>query len=248
MTREAEKALLKDIAGRIGNQSANLPKEPLTGFLAMVGRTYKQELMVIGRAVNGWTKPSLPSELTDEQNISQFVERVFESVTGGDSCPMKWVSDCWGTQGNDYNTKTSAFWRCIRSTVGALNISNIETPEWPSHLVWSNLYKVAPGHGGNPSSSLCSIQFDGCAALLKEELRSLVPRRILFMTGLDWAKPFLEKCSIVSSPVPSAKYVQGISTIKLNSGFESRVVVAVHPQGKPESVWVEEVVNEFKKR
>jgi len=247
MTRDAEKALIKAIANQIGIFSATLPNKPLTGFIAMIGHLYKQDLMVIGRAVNGWTKTWLPSDLKDELNIDQFVKNVFDSVNSNNSCPMKWISNRWEIHDKEYNTKKSAFWRCIRSMVCALEIADINKPDWPSHLAWSNLYKVSPGAGGNPSTLLRSIQFNYCNALIREELRLLIPRRILFMTGLNWAKPFLKNLSFDCSPFSgSSKYIEGTAIINLEGGIKSTVVVAKHPQGKTESVWVKEVVNEFK--
>ena len=151
MQRDAEKMLLENIAIRLGNNSKDIPNEPITGFMAMAGKLYTHELMVIGRAVNGWTKTWLPSELKDKGNICQFINGVVESVTDPVQCPMRWVSDSWQNNDHGYNTRRSAFWRCIRSAVGVLSIADIQNPEWPSHLVWSNLYKIAPRGGGRQS-------------------------------------------------------------------------------------------------
>lgn len=63
---------------------------------------------------------------------------------------MLWVKDGWGAT-DRYNTKRSAFWRAVRGVVEGLGISDVEHDTWSSHLVWSNLYKLSPADGGNPS-------------------------------------------------------------------------------------------------
>ena len=154
---------------------------------------------------------------------------------------MEWVTECWGNQ-QDYNTKKSAFWRVIRSVVGELGIAEIEQSNWPSHLVWSNLYKVAPEKGGNPNNTLCNIQFSGCCSLLEIELLNNIPKRLLFLTGLGWAEPFLGNiCSVVKN---GWDHVEATGKYECNNKTVS-VVVATHPQGKPEKKWVQEVIEAF---
>jgi|GEM_PF-5099157 hypothetical protein len=62
-TKELER--LYAIALSIGQNYAILPDVPVTAFMAMVGNEYKGELMVVGRAVNGWTRGWRPQELND---------------------------------------------------------------------------------------------------------------------------------------------------------------------------------------
>lgn len=95
-----------------------------------------------------------------------------------------------------YNTKRSAFWRCIRGVVQGLGVADVEDAGWSSHLVWSNLYKVSPAGGGNPKGVLRKVQFRGCAELLNSELRTYRPSRVLFATGFDWAEPFLKEAEL----------------------------------------------------
>ncbi|NVN97656.1 hypothetical protein HXX01_05565, partial [Candidatus Nomurabacteria bacterium] len=151
-------------------------------------------------------------------------------------------SKCWGNYDYDYNTNKSAFWRVIRQVVSRLNIADSENPEWPSHLVWSNLYKVAPATGGNPSSKLCSIQFNKCRSLLEKEIEIFAPKRLLCLTG-GWAIPFMENFSPGIKPVSGYKYVESCGTINFKSNGATTVVIAAHPQGKTEIVWVNEVIN-----
>lgn len=113
LTRAPEITILKQIARNIGKNCKLLPPKPITGFMAMVGKAYEHELMVVGRAVNGWTSEWYPESLNEDRNVHAFTEGIFESVTKGTPCPMSWVSECWGND-QDYNTRRSPFWRVIR--------------------------------------------------------------------------------------------------------------------------------------
>ncbi len=154
---------------------------------------------------------------------------------------MTWVTDRWSNSSSDYNIKRSAFWRVIRAVVSESGIANVAEGSWPSHLVWSNLYKVAPADGGNPGSKLCDIQFSGCLSLIEMELSTYRPSHFLLLTGLGWAEPFLRHISPGFRRV-SNSYVEAIGQCSLDSGIVTRVIVAVHPQGKGDSRWVKEVM------
>ena len=91
MVRKNELESLRKIAVRIGENSDSLPTIPITGFMAMVGNQYENDLMVVGRAVNGWTRGLRPQELHENENLKPFLDSVFESVTVGQTCPMQWV-------------------------------------------------------------------------------------------------------------------------------------------------------------
>lgn len=64
MNRTQETHLLAEkILVPIGQAADQLPEQPIIGFMSMVGRAYARELMVVGRALNGWDVDSkLPSE------------------------------------------------------------------------------------------------------------------------------------------------------------------------------------------
>lgn len=174
----------------------------LTGFLAARGCEYSHDLMVVGRAGNGWARyeedegifdPKEGNEgeyvLKDKGSIEEYARSVKRSVTQGTEycspgCPMSWVINRWNE--TEYKTRTSAFWRCIREVVGRLEIAPINDgpdSKWPSHLVWSNLYKIAPLSGGNSGGFLRRIQQEGCEKLLEWEVTTYKPKRILFLTG-----------------------------------------------------------------
>jgi hypothetical protein len=239
-TIEEKNILATQILPAIGAGHSRLPLAEVTGFLAMAGHLYQSGLMVVGRAVNGWTAGISPAALLVPANAHTYANTVLESVTGA-NCPMSWVADCWGAA-IGYNTRKSAFWRAIRAVVHGLHIADVLSPQWPSYLVWSNLYKVAPAAGGNPNGTLCSLQLPGCIDLLRLELATYTPTRLLFLTGMNWANPFL---SLLGAPVqknPAFQYVEGFGQATLPGGYQVNFTVASHPQGKPETPWVNEVL------
>lgn len=243
MATDREREVLEShVLGAVGSQACRLPKSEahgITGFLAMTGRAYRGELMVVGRAVNGWLeKPIDPYRLSEAAYALDQARLIQEeSVTGGTKCPMHWITCQW-SGGDSYRTNKSAFWRCVRQVVGELGIADINGFSWSSHLVWSNLYKLSRYQTGNPSRTLRKIQHEGCLHLFNLEVKHYEPKRLLFLTGIDWAEPFLGEVPACSKT--GFKHVEGCGYLD-----STRYVVAKHPQGKPESEWVKEVIDSF---
>ena len=242
-----ESLLAERILAPIGETAATLPCVGLTGFLAAQGCMYRGELMVVGRAANGWEVCGYPygvhpEELTDPTLRIKFAQAVQESV-GGEH-PMAWVREQWGL-GASYNTRRSAFWRVIRRVTEGLNIAGKDAENWPCHLVWSNLYKVSPSDGGNPSGQLCNRQFAGCSDLFQLELNTYRPKRLLLLTGSNWADGFLPDLDEQESPLHYVEYVERAGCLARSEGYQTHVVVACHPQGKDEDKWTREVLCAF---
>lgn len=211
----------------------------------MIGNRYDGELMVIGRSLNGWDTTLLPSEVYDDKQVEDVAKRVLKGVTGtSGNCPMCWVSEYWGCD-EDYNTARSAFWRVIRSVVDQLGLADVKSLDWPSYLTWSNLYKLSPSAGGNPGATLSSLQLEHCKELLSVELKERNPKRVLFLTGFDWISPFLDGWAKNLHRVPGYSFVEAIAVSNWDSATSGKVVVACHPQGKNESLWVKEVIEAF---
>jgi hypothetical protein len=233
------------------NVGKNFSEEKLTALFPIRGDKYNGELMVVGRAINSWgyedetirwnSKNGNPPEVIIE-NIIRYSLSDDKDV----DCPMKWITDHWGSdaEGNkqafQYNMKKSAFWRVIKEILSDLKItsSEAEKKNWSSYLVWTDLYKVASPDGGNPSNRLCEAQFEQCKLLLKEEIATFKPKRILFLTGYIWFKDFEDigfngrdrKESLVEW---------------VGSYDKTEVIVAKHPQGKDETEYVKQVIKYF---
>lgn len=66
------------------------------------------------------------------------------------------------------------------------------------------------------------------------------------LTGENWANPFLERPGIVTSASSKFRWVEAAGeTADHSPNKPARVVVAAHPQGKPQEEWVREVMAAF---
>lgn len=219
-------------------------ERPLCLFAGRVGEHYDGELLIVGRAVNGWSNKFVPEEVLDRSDQERLVD---EATAKGDECPLAWVcymaKEQTDTEGKRlYNTRRSAFWR-VAGRVAREPKGPQMTGIWSSHIAWTNLYKVAPAHEKNPSGRLRRIQASICQDLLVQEVHDLQPRRILFLTGSDWFAPFSDPLGFQEHPQGRTRYAQ--RTGRLTGTPDTRVVVAPHPQGKPEGPLVEEIMDAF---
>ena len=249
MATQMEANLFEEqVLAPVGNATGHF-RAKLAGFLAMEGNLYRENhaLMVVGRAVNGFRCGAYPQELADQPFRNRFAESVLNSVNKYQGqCPMTWVTNHWGT-GNRYNTKRSAFWRVIRRVTDQLQVADRHLRDWPSHLVWSNLYKLSPWRGKNPSRKLRYVQLAGCQALFQLEIGIYRPKRLLLLTGRHWAVPFLD--ALGAKELSGAnRYVRCAGQLQLPDAGQTRFVVACRPEGKPERLWTEDVLQAFQRR
>ena len=238
MLENIEKEQMLKITKGIAVNANALPENPLTGFLSMRGTDYDRDLMVVGRATNGWVPGLKPDEMHDEQKVVDFMNRIEESrIKYG----VHWVVDSWGNK-HDYDPATSAFWRTTKTLLSELIQMNDEAVKrWSSKIVWSNLYKVAPKDGGNPSERLAGIQLKACRELLQAEILAYKPKRLVFATG-GWANDFLDMpCFLPARDDFPNEHVERFGTIVVGGENIGAYVVAKHPQGKKERVWVDNV-------
>lgn len=227
----------------------------VTALYPIKGNRYNHELMVIGRAVNGWGEsdklPWRPADAVDIDERRRILQKVYDfSHTSDGSCPMQWVADYWERrEKGKYNTKKSAFWRVIHDVLIELRITTPTDRDWSSHLVWSDLYKAAPSTTGNPSSKLIKVQREICELILEKELATFTPKRVLFLTGYNWLKDDFSKLLstfvIKKTDFSKDALAQVFAEIDLGNPITSSVVIAKHPQGKNSRKWVEEVVRMF---
>ena len=231
---------LDQLLGSLSQTEGRWRTTPLTIFAALRGSKDSDEMMIIGRAVNGWVTRWTADDARDPEERKRILDRVFAATEGKDGKPMLWLTARWGVS-EGYNTKRSAFWRVVRGIVGRLDIADVSTRSWPSTLCWSNLYKVAPFAGRNPSASLAKAQLERCVRILQTEVSEWKPRRIVFLTGHSWARPFLEGLGWKGQDVGSLRELEAIGSISMGS----RVVVAPHPQGKREDRLIEDITEAF---
>jgi len=215
----------------------------MTAFWPMVGHEYTGELMVIGRAVNGWSDEVVRALLRSDDGVSHVAARARQEAEGTGRCPMRWVSDSAGG-GSEYNTNRSAFWRVARRVGAGLDVLDAGHDSWPSAIAWSNLYKLAPHSGRNPSNAACEAQWPPVARLLAKEVEELAPRRVLVMAGKSWAEDFAIElglsvqwdvgCDDANTPVAGTADALG-----------ARWVVAAHPERKGDQPIIDAVISAF---
>lgn len=243
MNRDRELELLANAALAAAAYAPSAPDWPVCGFLASVGWNYDRTLMVLGRAPNGWASGWSPDALTSVEAAERFASETLDGVQRptGSSGPMNWVAEQWGAS-EGYSTARSAFWRVIREVYAGISEHAKEPSDWSDHLAWSNLYKLAPEDGGNPSETLSSLQFATCLRMFRTELDEFAPRHVVILSGWGWARPFIEPTCDWS---PGEGHVEAAARYSHDDDSVSKVVVAPHPQGRSESPLAQAVIAAF---
>jgi hypothetical protein len=208
------------------------PEVPLVPFWPLRGSRYDAELLVIGRSVNGWIEDWTSRQLQDPVIRRAVVAHMRRDAEPENADRMAWVTDLWGAT-TGYSTRRSAFWRVLR----LISDGDDPSPDWPSRLVWTNLYKVSPAAGWNPGADLQRAQRSVAAELLLLEIDAYAPRRVLALTG-GWISPFAHPLGLDLEP--GGGLVEWAGT---KGG--RHWVVAKHPMRKPEGPFVEEVRSAF---
>ena len=188
-------------------------------FWPKIGRLYGGEVLVVGRAVNGWIDRWEPDDRRSPTQLAAIARATAEGTVNG--CPMGWVPDRWGKRDGGYDTARSQFWERVRRVMVGLDPSWAE--DWPSRLAWTNLAKVAPYDGGNPGSASLRVQRGSTGtALLVQEVGELAPRRIVALTDHWWFSPFATALGVEMEPRHGL--VEAVGRLG-----DRRIVVAVHP-------------------
>jgi hypothetical protein len=223
--------------GAVGAAPGLEPAE-LAAFYPMVGHAYAGDLLVVGRAVNGWVDRVTVDELRDPGARHRLAEAARRTSLGQDGCPMGWVTWRWSRPAGEYSTGRSAFWRHVRAVLAAVDPASADDPAWSSRLAWTNLVKLAPWSGGNPGGALLDRQREAGPALLAHEVADLAPARVLVLTGRWWFEPFAERLGL------DVRWRDGlVEGVAHDAG--RRWVVAGHPQGKPRAM-LDEVFAAFR--
>ena len=260
MTQEYLFESLEDLVCKYAkaNHHYKVAVKPIVAFHPMVGRNYNHDLMVVGRAPNGWLDCEHEEAckgsdhaggytakvlLESSRAFEQFMTTIREDLEQRED-QLRWVVDEWN--GDCYQTYRSAFWRTAKKMLRRLGLGDDDDESWSSQLAWTNLYKIAPMCSGNPTTTMCNVQQAGCEAMLSAELKEFKPKRVLFMTGYkDWAKPFLDKLQLQTRKSRGFEYVECSGQLPITKTRFCQVVVVPHPQGKPESELVEQAAKCF---
>ena len=230
------------VFGRLLESVVKVPD--LTAFWPACGHRYDRGLLVVGRAVNGWTHDWTRDRAADPAGRAAILAQARSASESAVECPLAWVGKQAGpTEPGVYNTNRSAFWRVTRAVVCRLHEWEPPPPDWSSYVCWTNLYKIAPAGGGNPGGKLEEVQRDLSGDLLQREIAAFEPRRVLVLTGRNWFEPFAARLSLNVVWRDEARAVEGVAEDR-----GTRWVVAKHPERKPEDSAIAEILDAFKER
>ena len=230
---KALKPLYKELLEQLSKED----KETTSPFCVEWGKNFPTApfngLLFIGRAINGWKTDS--TESVDVLFDGDDNSRGFEHPN-----QMSWLENH-----PSYNWRRSAFWRVI-SKVSERYIQG----EWFNGIAWSNLYKIAPYDGGNPSDRLCYTQLSICQKIQKSEIEILSPKFVILLTGKNWAKDFLpylngeKECNPISAIEWGKNDEYLINLYNFNGVY---FLQTEHPQGKDEESHINAIVSIIEK-
>lgn len=185
-----KKTVLKDAYEELLNAVCKV-KTKIVAQMFVVGEKYaesEKRLLVIGRALNGWG--AFKDELSVDNLIDHW-EKVddgkieydrysdkthINKITEEERKGLEWVKS-YLKESKEKTAKSSKFWELTRKVTH--HVLGVDGENWTKYIAWTNLYKVAPIAGRNPSDSLCKKQLDSCIKILKEELELLKPTHVL---------------------------------------------------------------------
>lgn len=235
-----DKPVLGELLASLASSKGTWRNKTLTAFAALGDTRSPKDMMVIGRAVNSWDNKWFADDLKVLETRQEILEKAFVPTTWHSGNPMLWVSKRWESKAG-HNTRRSPFWRVIRSSIRDLDIADVSDPAWPSSICWSNLYKIAPALGGNPEPTLRKTQLEWCIKILDAEISQWEPSRILFLTGLGYAGPFINGLGWKLKIDSNAGLLEATGVTPSGTPF----VVAPHPQGRPEGTLINLIVEAF---
>ncbi len=214
--------LYQELCNNAGISKINMIKQ-LCVVLPQWGTQYfssEPRIMFIGRATNG-----------GEMDLNANLLRDPNCIKEG----LKWIKERWIKTDEPWHGSSSAFWRVTRALTEKYHIN-----DWNEHIAYSNLYKVSPKEGGNPSTTLKKLQHETSQKILKTELEMLKPQVIVMQTGLngnlEWGKDFYRA---VVGDVQCELFSHGGKTIKVFRGNNRLLIVCDRPERKSETPLVE---------
>ncbi len=231
--KDALKNLYSELLIHIKENKDNFPESNLCVFTPAKGVEYNNDLLFIGRAVNGW------GNYIEKDKNEFFINKFNDVCKSYDDENLNWIIEKWGAS-IGYNTKKSAFWRLIKTISDEFYKDDINSV---NKVSWNNLYKISNDKGGNPSSSLMNIQFELCRKILKLEIETFNPKFTIFLTGLGWAGDFIQQDDFTGLETDGLTFVEFIG---LNKKDKNVFIVSKHPQGKPEKKHAEEIIKVMK--
>lgn len=156
----------------------HIQNKTLTAATCMVGREYDRspvKLMFVGRAVNGWE-----ISFADCSSPEATAQSVLKQENILDEFARDYTIE---ESGKKYYYARSPFLRFMKKTVKAFNGTE---ENWQQRLIWSNLFKVAPRHRGNPSWAMVRNDIPLYREILEQEILMYHPDLVIFVTDMSF--------------------------------------------------------------
>jgi hypothetical protein len=195
------------------------------------GQKYKNELLVIGREPLYWREEFSPEEISVRGPEYVFDNKVLQPGLSGlsSSCRYNIL----------YNSLHDPIWMCIKDVV--INLGICQNKEnWSSCIALTYLYKLAYCNKEYLSQKPMSIQFEYCREMLHLELSILKPKRVLFLTGMNFAQQFLKlpRLTALGDNVCSlGEYDYGL--------HKAQTVITINPRNCPRKELVNLILKRF---
>jgi hypothetical protein len=195
-----------------------------------------RRLLVIGRAVNGWESGGgdtgdvgwIRQRMKEQLQRRKVIDRLEKESSRDWLCFARCMA------------RVSAFWRTARQLLFEMNAGANLNESWPQYLGWTNLYKISPAAGGNPSDGECRAQFERCNRLLELELTAWSHVPVLVVAGYQWWKDF-EGAWAFNGATGSRGFVEFKSAANGHL-----LIVAKHPERKKQPNYQDELIGAYR--
>ena len=218
-------------------------RDALTVAPHFIGSEYynaKTKLMIVGRCLNGW-EVDYPDCSSIENTLNSILNQPSRFYDAINEEGIPYIDD----KGNEkrYYYSKSPFWRLIKK----VSIEYNGEKDWNEKFVWSNLYKVSPRRGGNPSWRFIKNKIPTYINIIKKEIETCNTSHILFITDMNWLNPYEQEnlrfgnaLNIEEIQGNSYKYVVGKGQYN-----GAKIVVCVRPEGRPTDEMLCEIKDVF---
>lgn len=216
----------------------------LTSVPCLVGNQFaaqRTKVMVVGRAVNGWEV-----DFEDTSSLAATVNSVLTQKNRMDDFAKDSIVD---EHGEKYYYAKSSFLRMMRQLVGAFTGSE---ENWQQRLAWSNLFKIAPRNGKNPSWLMIRKDIPLYCELIKEELKQNKPDVVVFVTDMDFFDPYPNHKTyssfkgLIDGPglnTSQSKYVCAAGNFINDQNI--KVVVCKRPEFRPIAEMIKDILDTY---
>jgi len=212
-------------------------------FFIQVGHKYresKKKILFVGKSVNSWISDTKDVDILfsgDENGKNKIINRPDE---------ISWIMKPNSKRDNRITSRTSQFWRVI-GLVSKSVLEKNQVEKWYEYIAWSNLYKVSPYQGGNPTEKMKIKQRDICCKILDKEIEILQPQYIVFLTS-RWERFYLKHINLKMDLNRSVSWESKKKTYITLWQKENNLVYiqTLHPQGKAERAHakvISEIIN-----